>query len=57
MFDLFVLQNTAQRRVRDQFEPKPEARRAAQAAQPQEQRTRRKARLTALRPFRAAADR
>jgi hypothetical protein len=57
MFDLFVLQNTAQRRVRDQFEPKPDTRRARQAHEPEQQKTRRTARLTALRPFRAAADR
>ena len=57
MFDLFVLQNTAQRRVKAQFDPKPEPRRQAQSQEAQVPRPRRKAVLVALRPFRAAADR
>jgi hypothetical protein len=57
MFDLFVLQNTAQRRVREQFESTParrerERHRAAKREQP-----RRTALVTVLRPFRAVADR
>ena len=57
MFDLFVLQNTAQRRVGQQFEAVPAPRQRAQRQEPKRPQPRRAALLTALRPSRATADR
>ena len=55
MFDLFVLQNTAQQRVREQFENRPRPPKPARSRKPSH--PRRRASLTALRPSRAVADR
>ena len=57
MFDLFVLQNTAQRRVGEQFESGPAPRKGERAREAKREQPRRTALVTVLRPFRAVTDR
>ena len=57
MFDLFVLQNTAQRRVGEQFASGPAPRKREQRREAKREQPRRTALVTVLRPFRAVTDR